>query len=393
MSEHTSRLQGFYKLHLTERREKLAGWAALDEDESQTLEGGISIADADALIENVVGLYNLPFAIAPNFIINKQEMLVPLVIEEPSVVAAMSNAARLVRVGGGFQTSSTEPVMTGQIQLLDVPCLDAAAIRIEALKEELLAGLDHLHPTIRRLGGGPLDLVVRKIEDTAAGPMLVIHLLMDTRDAMGANAINTVCEALSPKLEAITEGRTLLRILTNLSDHRRARAHCRIPFGVLTTDESEGADVARGIFEANAFAVADPYRAATHNKGIFNGVDAVALATGQDWRAIEAGAHAYAARDGQYRSLTEWVVEGEELVGMLELPLAVGTVGGMTKHHPTARTALKILGNPTARTLSEIMTAAGLAQNLAALRALVSEGIQRGHMSLHQRRQQAGRDH
>ncbi len=392
MSEHISRLKGFYKLHLTERREKLASWAALDEDESQTLEGGISIADADALIENVVGLYNLPFAIAPNFIINKQEMLVPLVIEEPSVVAAMSNAARLVRVGGGFQTSSTEPVMTGQIQLLDVPCLDAAAIRIEALKEELLAGLDHLHPTIRRLGGGPLDLVVRKIEDTAAGPMLVIHLLMDTRDAMGANAINTVCEALSPKLEAITEGRTLLRILTNLSDHRRARAHCRIPFGVLTTDESEGADVARGIFEANAFAVADPYRAATHNKGIFNGVDAVALATGQDWRAIEAGAHAYAARDGQYRSLTEWVVEGEELVGMLELPLAVGTVGGMTKHHPTARTALKILGNPNARTLSEIMTAAGLAQNLAALRALVSEGIQRGHMSLHQRRQLAGRD-
>ncbi|MCP4166538.1 MAG: hydroxymethylglutaryl-CoA reductase, degradative [Chloroflexi bacterium] len=393
MPEHTSRLKGFYKLHLAERRKKLASWAALDEGESQALEGGISIADADTLVENVVGLYNLPFAIAPNFIINKQEMLVPLVIEEPSVVAAMSNAARLVRAGGGFQTSSTEPVMTGQIQLLDVPCLDAAVNRIKALKEELLAELGHLHPTIKRLGGGPLDLEVRKIEDTLAGPMLVVHLLMDTRDAMGANAINTVCEALSPELEAITEGRALLRILSNLSDHRRARAQCRIPFGVLSGDESEGADVAQGIFEANAFAVADPYRAATHNKGIFNGIDAVALATGQDWRAIEAGAHAYAARDGQYRSLTEWMVEGEELVGVLELPLAVGTVGGMTKHHPTARTALKILGNPNARTLSEIMTAAGLAQNLAALRALVSEGIQRGHMSLHQRRQQAGRDH
>jgi hydroxymethylglutaryl-CoA reductase len=382
----SSRLPGFYKLDIEARQHLLAELADLSPADLQALAGGLNVGDADVLVENAVGLYALPLAIAPNFILDDQDLLMPLVIEEPSVVAAMAHAAKIVRMGGGFTTGSTRPVMIGQIQLLDVPYPDAAIIRINALKAELLAKLKHLHPTIRKLGGGPLDLQVRKLPHTPAGPMLIVHLLMDTRDAMGANAINTAAETLAPELEAITQGRVLLRILSNLSDQRRAWATCRIPVGALETPELPGEAVARGIFEANAFALADPYRAATHNKGIFNGIDAVALATGQDWRAIEAGGHAYAARDGQYRALTDWRVEDNHLLGRLEMPLAVGTVGGLTKYHPTARLALKLLGHPDARQLSQIMVAAGLAQNLAALRALVTEGIQRGHMALHAKR-------
>ena len=388
----SSRLPGFFKLSTGERQQLLAELAELDDVDLQALAGGITAADADVLVENAVGIYSLPFAIAPNFIIDGDELFMPLVIEEPSVVAAMAHAAKIVRSGGGFSTGSTRPVMIGQIQLLDVPYPDAAIIRIEALKPELLAKLKHLHPTIRRLGGGPLDLQVRKLEDTPAGPMLIVHLLMDTRDAMGANAINTAAETLAPELEAITEGRSLLRILSNLSDQRRAWASCRVPVGALETPELPGEEVAQGIFEANAFALADPYRAATHNKGVFNGIDAVALATGQDWRAIEAGGHAWAARDGQYRALTDWYVEDNHLLGYLEMPLAVGTVGGLTKYHPGARLALKLLGSPDARRLSQIMVAAGLAQNLAALRALVTEGIQKGHMALHAKRLEIRRD-
>ncbi len=382
----SSRLPGFYKLSVEERRQLLAELAQLSAEDLRALAGGLSDADADVLVENVIGTYALPFAIAPNFIIDGEELFMPLVIEEPSVVAAMAHAAKIARAGGGFTTGSTPPIMIGQIQLLDVPYLDAAIVRVQGLKRELLAKIEHLHPTIRKLGGGPMDLQVRKLEDTPAGPMLIIHLLMDTRDAMGANAINTAVETLAPELEAITEGRALLRILTNLSDQRRAWASCRIPVGALETPELTGEEVARGIFEANAFALADPYRAATHNKGIFNGIDAVAIATGQDWRAIEAGGHAWAAREGQYRALTDWRVENNHLLGYLEMPLAVGTVGGLTKYHPTARLALKLLGDPDARRLSQIMVAAGLAQNLAALRALVTEGIQSGHMALHERR-------
>jgi hydroxymethylglutaryl-CoA reductase len=388
----SSRLPGFFKLSTGDRQQLLAELAELDDVDLQALAGGITAADADVLVENAVGIYSLPFAIAPNFIIDGDELFMPLVIEEPSVVAAMAHAAKIVRSGGGFSTGSTRPVMIGQIQLLDVPYPDAAIIRIEALKPELLANLEHLHPTIRRVGGGPLDLQVRKLEDTPAGPMLIVHLLMDTRDAMGANAINTAAETLAPELEAITEGRSLLRILSNLSDQRRAWASCRVPVGALETPELPGEEVAQGIFEANAFALADPYRAATHNKGVFNGIDAVALATGQDWRAIEAGGHAWAARDGQYRALTDWYVEDNHLLGYLEMPLAVGTVGGLTKYHPGARLALKLLGSPDARRLSQIMVAAGLAQNLAALRALVTEGIQKGHMALHAKRLEIRRD-
>lgn len=387
MTSRSSRVSGFYRLNPAQRQQLVSVWAELDAEERAALDGGLDIATADKLIENVVGLYTLPLAIAPNFIINERDLLIPLVIEEPSVVAAMANAARLVRRGGGFRTGSTKPVMTGQIQLLDVADPETAILRIRAHKEELLEKIEHLHPTIKKLGGGPLDLQVRYFSDTPAGPMLIVHLLMDTRDAMGANAINTACETLAPELENLSGGRVLLRILSNLSDRRRAWATCRIPPSALEEELFSGEMVAEDIVAANAFAWIDPYRAATHNKGIFNGIDAVALATGQDWRAIEAGAHAYAARDGQYRTLTEWHLESGILVGHLEIPLAVGTVGGLTKLHPTARAALKILGRPDARTLSEIMVAAGLAQNLAALRALVTEGIQRGHMRLHARRQ------
>lgn len=382
----SSRLQGLYQLTPRQRQEVLAAWADLDADERAALDGGLALADAERLVENVVGLYTLPFAIAPNFIIDGRELLLPLVIEEPSVVAAMANAARLARAGGGFNTGSTEPIMIGQVQLLETPDPVAASARILAHKAELLAKIADLHPTIARLGGGPRDLQVRRLDDTAAGPMLIVHLHLDTRDAMGANAINTAVEALAPDLEALSGGRALLRILSNLSDQRRAWASCAIPLSAFDSAEFAGAEVARGIVAANAFALADPYRAATHNKGIFNGIDAVALATGQDWRAIEAGGHAYAARDGRYRALTDWRLENDCLLGRLDMPLAVGTVGGMTKHHPTARVALKILGQPDARTLSQILAAAGLAQNLAALRALAAEGIQAGHMALHARR-------
>lgn len=386
MTKRSSRLAGFYQLNPAQRREILSAWAELTPDEQTALDGGMDLATADRLIENVVGLFSLPLAVAPNFLINGREYLMPLVIEEPSVVAAMANAARMARAGGGFTTGSTEPVMIGQVQILDIPDPDAAASRILAHKNELLADLADLHPTIRQRGGGPRDLQVRRLDHPDTGPMLVVHLLYDTRDAMGANAVNTAAERLAPALAALSGGRVLLRILSNLSDERRAWATCRIPVNVFDDEGFAGAEVAAGIAAATALAEVDPYRAATHNKGIFNGIDAVALATGQDWRAIEAGGHAWAARDGRYRSLSAWRVEDGHLVGRLEMPLAVGVVGGMTRHHPTARVALKLLGSPDARTLAELMVAAGLAQNLAALRALAAEGIQRGHMRLHARK-------
>jgi hydroxymethylglutaryl-CoA reductase len=335
-------------------------------------------------------------------------VLVPMVVEEPSVVAAVSFAARLARAGGGFITGSTEPVMIAQVQLLDVPDLEQAAQAILAAQDELLA-LAATSPTLARLGGGPRRLTVRPLPATPTGPMLIVHLHVDVRDAMGANAVNTAAEAMAPALEHLTGGRALLRILSNLSDERRAWAEVLIPAEAFSTEHLAGETVSRNIAHANAFAVADPYRAATHNKGILNGIDAVALATGNDWRAVEAGAHAWAARDGPYRALTDWRVVAEAdmprlrtplqtntppawltlkwpaLYGRLELPLAVGTVGGATRAHPQAQVALKILGVDGARQLAEIMAAVGLAQNLAALRALATEGIQRGHMSRHAR--------
>jgi hydroxymethylglutaryl-CoA reductase len=302
------------------------------------------------------------------------------------VVAGASFAAKLARAGGGFQAHTTAPEMIGQIQVLNVTDPWSARFDLLAAYDELLALADATDPVIVGLGGGARDLEVRVFEQTPVGPMLVVHLIFDCRDAMGANAVNTACEALAPRVEQITGGRTVLRILSNLADRRLARARCTVPVEALAFGNFSGERAAQGIVEAWAFAALDPYRAATHNKGIMNGVDAVVLATGNDWRAIEAGAHAYAARSGRYTSLSAWARDaGGNLVGTLEMPLALGIVGGATRVHPTAQVALKILGVRSARELGEIIAAVGLAQNLAALRALATEGIQRGHMRLHAR--------
>jgi len=384
-------LSGIYRLSQTERQADLAKHAGLTDAELATLEAGLSPEQADMMIENVVGRYALPLGIATNFLVNGKEVLVPMVVEEPSVVAGSSFAAKLVRAGGGFKTSSTEPVMIGQIQMLGLADLAAASAQIMAAKEEILQKADH-DPIIRKFGGGARDIECRPLPNTPAGPMLIVHILFDTRDAMGANTVNTAAEKVAPMLEALTGGRVNLRILSNLADHRTARAECAVPVETLAKGQFSGPQVAQSIFEAWAFAAADPYRAATHNKGIMNGIDAVVIATGNDWRAIEAGAHAYAAREGRYTSLTKWSLVRDDqtneithLRGMLEIPMAVGTVGGATKVHPIARTAMKILGSPNARTLAEIMAAVGLAQNFAAIRALGTEGIQQGHMRLHAR--------
>ena len=332
------------------------------------------------------GLLALPLGVAANFVVNGREVLVPMAIEEPSVVAGASFMAKLARAGGGFVAHVTPPEMIGQMQILDVADLAAARLRLLEHKAELLEQANRLDPVLINAGGGARDLEVRLIEQSPIGAFLVAHLIYDTRDAMGANAVNTACENLAPAVEQITGGRVHLRILSNLADHRLARARCAIPAASLAFGEFSGERVRDGIIEAYAFAAADPYRAATHNKGIMNGVDAVVIATGNDWRAIEAGAHAYAARTGRYTSLSTWGRDAAgQLVGTLEMPLAVGIVGGATRVHPTAQAALKLMGVSTARELAEIIVSVGLAQNLAALRALATEGIQRGHMTLHAR--------
>jgi hydroxymethylglutaryl-CoA reductase len=389
-----------------ERAALVAQWAGLSAGEQALLADGLTVAQADKMIENVIGRYSLPLAVAPNFRINELDYLIPVVVEEPSVVAALSFAAKLAREGGGFRTGSTAAVMIAQIQLLGVKDAPPATAAILADRAHLLQ-LANTSPSIAARGGGPVDIEVRHLPETPTDPMLIVHLLFDVRDAMGANAVNTAAEAIAPTLERLSGGRALLRILSNLTDRRRAWAEVTIPAAAFSTHDYAGDEVIEGIAHANAFAVADPYRAATHNKGILNGVDAVAIATGNDWRAIEAGAHAYAARSGRYRALTDWRVitdfpapgtktvaetdqataegRGKALYGRLEMPLSVGTVGGATRSHPVAGIALKILGVQSARELSEVMAAVGLAQNLAAIRALATEGIQRGHMALHAR--------
>ena len=409
----SSRIEGFYRRSLEDRIGILSEWAALTLEETAVLAESIGPEQADMMVENVVGRFALPLGIGANFLIDGRDYLIPMAVEEPSVVAGASSAALLARAGGGFTTGSTEPVMIAQIQLLDVADASQAKRAILASQEKILV-CANTSPSLSQLGGGPQGIEVRCLPDTETGPMLIVHLFIDCRDAMGANAANTAAEAAAPLIEQISGGRAGLRILSNLSDRRRAWAEVEIPAGAFDSDEYSGRGVIRGIAEANAFAVADPYRAATHNKGIFNGVDAVLLATGNDWRAVEAGAHAWAARDGQYRALTDWHVRGcgdyETLYGRLELPLAVGTVGGATRSHASAQIALKILGLEVdgedrlstesggsagdagaiadrrgARRLGEVVAAVGLAQNLAALRALATTGIQKGHMRLHAR--------
>jgi hydroxymethylglutaryl-CoA reductase len=383
-----SRIPGFYKRPLAERQAILAQISELNPDEISALtgEGGLSPAQADHMIENVIGTHHLPLGLALNFLVNGREVLVPMAVEEPSVVAGASFMAKLARAGGGFVAHTSPPEMIGQMQVLDVADPATARLALLEAKSQLLAEVAEVDPILKKLGGGPRDLEVRLIESSPIGPFLVLHLIYDVRDAMGANAVNTACERLAPTVEAITGGRVHLRILSNLADRRLARARCIIPGEDLAFGDFSAEDVIDGIFAAWAFADSDPYRAATHNKGIMNGVDAVVLATGNDWRAIEAGAHAYAARTGRYRSLSTWGRdEAGNLAGTLEMPLAVGIVGGATKVHPTARAALKLMGVETASQLAEIIVSVGLAQNLAALRALATEGIQRGHMSLHAR--------
>ncbi len=383
----TSRWPGFYELPPDERAGRVADWANLTKDEQAILRGaGLEIDQANLMIENVVGLHALPLAIAPNWRINGRDYVVPMAIEEPSVVAAASYMARLVRDAGGFATCSTDPVMIAQMQVLDLADPWAARFDLLCHKQRLLDLANQTDPLVVSLHGGARDVQMRIFPDTPLGPMLVVHLLYDCRDAMGANTVNTAAEALAPLVEEITGGRVHLRILSNLADHRLARARCILPPQLLAFESYTGAAVIQGIVEAYTFAAVDPYRAATHNKGIMNGIDAVAVACGQDWRAIEAGAHAYAAQSGRYTTLSTWTRDREgNLVGTLELPLAVGTVGGASRVHPGARAALKVIGARSAQELAEVMAAVGLAQNLGALRALATEGIQKGHMALHAR--------
>lgn len=384
----TSRLPGFYNQSIAERLQAAASQAGLTPEEIAALSGANSLSaeGADHMVENAVGVFGLPLGIATNFHINGQDVLIPMAIEEPSVVAGASFAARLARQGDGFTTSSDAPIMIAQVQVLDLINPHAARLALLANKKRLLEFANTTDPVIVGLGGGARDIEVRVLENTPAGPMLIFHLLYDCLDAMGANTVNTAAEALRPMIEEISGGRVGLRILSNLADRRLARATAKIPLSALAFDTYDGETVRDRIIEAWAFAAADSYRAATHNKGIMNGIDAVVIATGNDWRAIEAGAHAYAARSGRYTSLSHWGKDaGGNLVGTLEMPMAVGIVGGATKVHSAARAALKLMGIQSARELAETIVAVGLAQNLAAIRALATEGIQRGHMSLHAR--------
>ena len=382
----TSRIAGFYNLTLAERHVHLADAAGLTPPDLLPFTSLLPADIALHMVENVIGTYALPLGIGLNFMVNGRDVLIPMVIEEPSVVAGASFMAKLARTGGGFIATSTEPLMIGQLQVLNLDNVEKAAEQVLAHKAELIEYVDGADSSIKQRGGGARDLEVRIMDDSPIGGFLVVHLIYDVRDAMGANAVNTACERLAPKIEAITGGKVHLRILSNLTDRRMAKATCKIPVQELAFDNFSGEEVRDGIIAAYAFAAVDPYRAATHNKGIMNGVDSVVIATGNDWRAIEAGAHAYAARSGKYTSLSTWGKDKDgNLVGTLEMPMAVGIVGGATKVHPTAQASVKLMGVVRASELAEIIVSVGLAQNMAALRALATEGIQRGHMSLHAR--------
>ena len=382
MEKKTSQLSGFYKLSPKERILLVKEFADLTDEEINLLQstGSLDMDLANRMIENVVGAFPVPLGIAVNFLVNKRDYLIPMAIEEPSVVAGASYAARMVRDGGGFFANSTAPIMIGQIQAVHIKDPHGAKMAIYAAKEEILKKANDQDPMLVSVGGGAKDLEV-KVINTQTGSMVITELHVDCRDVMGANAVNTMAEAVAPIIERITHGRVYLRIISNLATKRLARAWCTVPKKAVG-----GEEVVDGIIGAHAFAAADPYRAATHNKGILNGIIGVVIATCNDHRAIEAGAHAYAVRNGAYGSLSTWEKnENGDLVGSIELPMAVGIVGGATRVHPIAKIALKILRVKTAPEFSEVLAAVGLAQNLAALRALAHEGIQRGHMALHAR--------
>ncbi len=378
----TAKLSGFYKLTPKKRGQIVKEFAGLTDEEVEILQstGSLKMELADRMIENVVGAMPIPLGIAVNFLINGRDYLIPMAIEEPSVVAAASYAAKMARSKGGFFTSSTEPLMIGQIQAVGIRNPFGAKMAVLAAKNEIIKKANDQDPMLVSVGGGAKDLDVKVIE-TNSGPMVITELYVDCRDAMGANAVNTMAEAVAPIIERITQGKVYMRIISNLAVKRLARA-----WVIIAKEEVGGEEIVNGIIEAYNFAAADPFRAVTHNKGILNGVIGVVIATGNDHRAVEAGAHAYATRTGHYGSLTVWEKNNDgDLVGSIELPMAVGIIGGATKVHPVAKIALKILGVKTAKELGEVMAAVGLAQNLGALRALANEGIQRGHMALHAR--------
>jgi len=387
----TSRIPGFYNMSVDERRQLVAKMHNLTDEEKKYLytSDALSIEKADKMVENAIGTFSLPLGLGLNFLINDKEYIVPMAIEEPSVIASASYMAKIVRSAGGFETEASERVMIGQIQVVGCPNIHEAKETILKEKEALIKSANDAYPSLVARGGGAENLDVRILNEETSSKytqMLVLHIYINTCDAMGANIINTMVESLAPEVERLTKGKVYLRILSNFADRCLARARCVIPPHLLASDEFSGEAVRDGIIYAFEFADSDPYRAVTHNKGIMNGIDPVVIATGNDWRAVEAGAHAYAARDGHYGSMTTWSVDDEgNLVGELELPMSVGTVGGSIHINPISKIVHKILDVESAKELAQVIVAVGLAQNLGALKALATEGIQRGHMELHSR--------
>jgi hydroxymethylglutaryl-CoA reductase len=374
----SSQVSGFYKLPIEERIKVVKDFADLNDEETELFSSCLNMDIADRMIENVLGTFEIPLGIAVNFLINNKEYLVPMAIEESSVVAAASNAAKIARLNGGFKTECTDPLMIGQIQILHIDDVAGSAKKILDKKKEILNLANEQDKVLVKFGGGAKDIEVR-ILDSPIGKMIVVHLIVDVRDAMGANAVNTMCEALAPIFEEITNGKVRLKILSNLADKRIVKAKA-----VFDKEKMGGESIVNAFLESYNLAAIDPYRAATHNKGIMNGIDALIIATGNDFRAIEAGAHAYAARNGQYTSLSHYYKDNDgNLIGELELPMAIGIIGGAGNIHPKAKLCKKILGIKTAKELSEIVVSLGLAQNFAAVYALSTVGIQKGHMTLH----------
>ncbi len=384
-----SRIPNFFRMTVSERIDALHSRDLLGDEDVGLLNGAghtLRLSTADKMIENVVGIFGLPLGVALNFQVNGRDYVIPLAVEEPSIVAGLSGIGRIARLSGGFQAEATESILIGQVQAVDIDDPAAAKTALLERRDELIALANSLHPNMVARGGGARDVEVHVHRTSEGNDMVVLHLLVDTQEAMGANLVNTMCEGVATLVETITGGKVFLRILSNLTDRAIATARVRIPIENLEGRAYSGEEVRDGIILASDLAQVDPYRAATHNKGIMNGVDAVAIATGNDWRAIEAAAHAYAAREGRYRALSRWTRSADgDLVGEIEIPMKVGTVGGAVRNNPAARISNRLLGSPTAAELAGVLAAVGLAQNLAALRALATDGIQKGHMTLHAR--------
>lgn len=387
----SSRISGLYRLDPAGRRQALVDAGFLDADDAALLAKTGSVVDqalADTMIENVIGVFELPIGVGVNFLIDGKDYVVPMVVEEPSIVAAVSHIAKLVRDAGGFEVQVDEPVMIGQVQIVGLSDAKAAASRLEAHRDELIALANAREPGMQARGGGAIGLELRHIGGETPDPlrdMLIVHLLVDCRDAMGANLVNTMAEAIAPRISELSGGAVGLRILSNLSDRRRARARCRIPIAHLAWKDFSGELVAEGVLRASDFAERCPYRAATHNKGIMNGVDAAAVALGQDWRALEAGAHAWAGLGEGYAPMARWWREDDALIGEIDIPMSVGIVGGPIRLHPTVQALMRLSGVTSAQELAGVLAAVGLAQNLGAIKALGTTGIQHGHMALHAR--------